>query len=59
MACWQTGERKRAQGCYDEAVRDAKSLAPASPLVKSFRAEAAARLGLPTPSSGERGASAP
>jgi serine/threonine protein kinase len=45
MACWQAGERERARDCYDQAVRDAKSLAPPSRAVEGFRAEAQALLG--------------
>jgi serine/threonine protein kinase len=47
MACWQAGERERARGCYDQAVRDAKALSPPSRMAEGFRAEAAALLNSP------------
>jgi tetratricopeptide (TPR) repeat protein len=49
MACWQAGERERARDCYDQAVRDARALAPPSRMVEALWAEAAALLGLPAP----------
>jgi eukaryotic-like serine/threonine-protein kinase len=49
MACWQAGERQRARDCYDQAVRDARALAPPSRMVEALWAEAAALLNLPAP----------